>query len=288
MESSNLVKLDNTNVNDLIDLLEKIKNKKRRSAEGYAYLNDVLLKYSIPLPTLWVGDGSIEFLARSRMHLDNEEFFDAIQDISYRKDVQNIRTFGRANEPGQPVFYCSNSYHVARIETSEITRQNIDKDCEFTTTGAWKIQNDLCLVSILTNQEIRGQNVPFDSTSDVFEHMIEQDEVVEAVHKFLDYISKEFTRKSEGYPTDYMLSSAFFNYVINNLSDVDGIMFPSTLYRVEGVNLALKPSSVDEKLKFHSARRAKLQRMNETDYCCTEVLDSKIHNGNGTKICWQV
>ena len=287
MEGQILTKLNDTNVDELIDLSNE--TKKRGTAESYTYLKKVLSQYSIPCPTLY-ADKSIGYLARSRMHLDGEILFGSIQDVSYRKDDQNIRTFGRANEPGQSIFYCSNSYHAARIETSEITRQNVDKDWEYTTTGAWEIQEELCLISILTNQDMRGENTPFDNTSYTFESMIEQLEIVEtkAVLTFLNYISEEFRRRTEGNSTGYLVRCAFFNYALANLPYIDGFLFPSTLYQTEGVNLALKPSSIDRKLRFHSARRGKLQRVNLTDYGETQVIESEIHNMGETKIRWKI
>src|SRR5258706_13380638 len=72
---------------------------------SYPYIKNILFSLTIPYPIVPLKQG-MRF-ARCRLHLENELFFNKIDDISYRKDIMNIKEFGRANEPAQGIFYAS-------------------------------------------------------------------------------------------------------------------------------------------------------------------------------------
>jgi RES domain len=276
---------DDKEADFVIDLLNQAKNTS--SIESYVYIKNILDNILIPLPVRQIPKGTR--LARSRGHLNGERLFEKVSDLSYRTDIQNIKTFGRANEPGQSMFYCSDNHKIAFIETSQITRENIAKDFELMTTSVWVADKDLLAVNIISNDEIRGQNQHLDLMSKDFEQIIEKEgtEKAKVVHKVLHFLSKEFTRKANGDPNAYKISCAFTNYVFNNLPLIDGILFPSTLYTTEGINFVFKPNSVDDKLKFYAARRSKMEKTGLTDYYETETLDSEIHNGDEKEIKWR-
>lgn len=277
---------DDKKANLLIELLNKAKSDS--SIESYIYIKNMLDNIIIPLPRKKIVKGTR--LVRCRSHLKGKDFFKSINEISYIRDISKIKEFGRANEPGQSMFYCSDNLDIAFIETSRITRENIAKDFEYMTKGVWEVYKDLIAVNIISHDEIRGENTIIDSMSKKFEDLIKKEGTPsgKVVLKILRFFSKEFTRNANGNPNNYKISCAFSNYIFNNFPKIDGILYPSSLYNKDGVNIVFKPTSVDEKLKFYIARRGKMKKTSTTKYHETDIIDSEIHGGDGEKINWPI
>lgn len=258
---------------------------------SYTYIRRTLEKLSIPFPSVIVPKGS--YLFRSRAHTKGEAFFRNIEDISYRQDLIYIEDFGRANEPNQSIFYCSDSHVVAFVETSILTKQNSRLPSDTITTGIWKVQEDFRIGAIISNDEIRGLNSTMKGLETEFRKLTEvyRNEGTDGHIKILDLFSKEFTRNSHGDNTKYIVSCAFANYVYeeinqNNLQ-VGGIMYPSTLYPEKGMNLALKPELINSgKLKLISARRGTMNMRDEINYHEEDVIDAKSINHVTSTIEW--
>lgn len=123
-------KPDFLNPQDIRCFLNILKEAKdNRSIESYIYIKNILnsIEFAIPF-TKFSKDYRF---VRTRVHSEGEDFFTNISDLSHRKDVQNIKIFGRANEPGQSFFYCSNNDSLSLFETSEIARKQENKQFEY-------------------------------------------------------------------------------------------------------------------------------------------------------------
>lgn len=258
----------------------------RETFENYSLIKSILYNLSIPLPTRLIPKGTT--LARCRLHRD-ELFFTSIDELSYIQDKNKIQTFGRANEINQPIFYCSDIQGVAIAETSEILRDQISKDFELITTSAWRLEEDMVVVNIISNPSIDGVNKMVDLMSREFDEFVEQLNNHRALDlkKFLVFLSTAFTRNVKGDLNKYKLTSAFANYIYDHLGIVDGIMFLSTIYPKEGLNFALRSTSADTKLKFIGARRTRMSRVRDTtDYNETETIDAKSFDLKAGLIQW--
>tara|TARA_B110000046_G_scaffold169411_1_gene188514 strand:+ start:2014 stop:2862 length:849 start_codon:yes stop_codon:yes gene_type:complete len=274
--------------NELIQLLDLFKKAKQESSiESYIFIKNLLNTIEFNFPVVFYKKGSR--FVRSRIHKKENEYFRKVSDISYRTDVEDIRDFGRANEPAQSVFYCSNNDWISYVETSEIVSKNKEKAFEEFTTGLWIATEDIMVVYVLTNDEIRGINTEIDEISKDFENYLKEqsDENAEILKNLLHFLSLEFSQKAENNPNHYKITSAFTNYVFDSLEQADGILYPSTLYPEKGLNFALKNSAVDKKLKFHSAIRRKTELKYENKYVETDLIESKICIDN-ENIKWKI
>jgi len=258
---------------------------------SYTYIRKTLEKLSIPFPSVTVPKGKL--LCRSRAHTKDEDLFRNIEAISYRQDHFYIEDFGRANEPTQSIFYCSDSDIVAFIETSILTRQNSGLPSDTVTTGVWEVQEDFRIATITSNEEIRGLNSTMEGLETEFRKLTEvyRNEGTDGHINILDLFSKEFTRNSYGDNTKYIVSCAFANYVYDaidqNKHQVGGIMYPSAIYPNKGMNLALKPELVDSgKLKLIAARRGTMNKTDETNYHEEDIIDAKSINQETSTIKW--
>src|SRR5690606_15435415 len=113
--------------------------------------------------------------------------------------------------------------------------------------------------------------------------------------KFLDFISKQYIRNSNGNSSNYKLSCAFSNYIFSKswidptdgrLKNVDAIVYASSL-DLTGINIAVHPRVIDQrKLVLVSARKSIMRKIEGLSYSQDDIVDSKtIDYGNGN-IFW--
>lgn len=274
---------DTKEIENFLGLLKNAKNE--TSIESYIYIKNILNTIEFAIPCIIYPKGS-KFV-RCRVN-ENDVFFNQISDLSYRTDLQNIKSFGRANEPGQSIFYCADDDSLSLFETSRIPRAQDDRPLEYITTGLWISTEEILVASVLTNDNIRGKHKEIDNISMDFENIVETqgDESAKAVSSLIQFLSKEFSQVAEGNSNHYKITSAFSNYIFDSVKNADGVIYPSTLVTHKGFNLALSPEVVDKKLKFYVANRRKMEYMGNKQYVETEFIESEICQENDTIIHW--
>ncbi|MBB5643977.1 hypothetical protein [Pedobacter cryoconitis] len=112
---------------------------------------------TIPFEGLSLKKGTSLFRARKNSQL-NDEKFQNLSDLSIRND-HDIKSFGRANTPGQGIFYCSIDKAIAAREVTQwqlndlgalvkkgVSLSNYQPFTQFMTISEWKTKEDLFLV----------------------------------------------------------------------------------------------------------------------------------------------
>jgi len=261
----------------IVDLIKKLSGV--AAAESYPHIRNILHRLYIPCPSRLVPKGT--HLIRCRPHLNHEERFTLISDLSYRTDFSKISKFGRANEPGQTAFYCSDNQKLSFIETSVITKQNNPLPFETMTSGVWRVEQDLVVVNLIANNVVAGLNPVVDAMHADFEKFIENrgpDSLV--VKRLLTFMSDEFIREAKGNTLTYLVSAAYANYVYNHFEPIDGIIYPSSLYPKEGMNFVLWPSAV-KKLMFRQAIQSRMEKRKDLPiYDETLTIESKLNDSS--------
>lgn len=275
---------DKNEISKFLGLLKSAKDE--TSIESYIYIKNILNTIEFAIPFVIYPKGS-KFV-RCRVNDEDNPFFNNINDISYRTDVQNIKNFGRANEPGQSVFYCSDDDSLSLLETSKLPKQTDDQPLEYITTGLWVSTDEILVVSVLTNENIRGSHKAIDDLSKDFEYIVktQADESAKAVSQLMQFLSIEFSQASAGNSNHYKITSAFTNYIFDSVENADGILYPSTVVTHKGFNFALKREVVNKKLKFLVANRRKMEYVGNKKYVETEFLESEFYQGNDDIIRW--
>jgi len=249
------------------------------SHTSYSFIKNILFSLTIPYPVIPLKQG-MKF-CRCRLHLQNEKFFYKIEDISYRRDIMNIKVFGRANEPAQGIFYASDKQEISFIETSSIIRNNHLLPFETITMGVWEIHEPINTAIILSNNAIRGKNEVIEKLSLEFTLNTNQygHEKTAPHIRFLDFISRCY---ANGDSSKYKISSAFSNYVFNKkwnntidneLKNVDAIVYASAM-DPNGINIAIHPRAIDMgKLKLVHCRKSKMSRIEGMHYSQVDIVD---------------
>jgi RES domain len=263
---------------------------------SYSYIKNTLDQLFIPFPAISIKIGKLLF--RSRRHLQHEIFFNKIPEISYREDIFNITQFGRANEPCQSIFYCSDRHEIAIAETSPIIRNDLNLDFDILTTGIWEVKKELRIASLLNYPLFEGKNLTQKLLDLKAKKLIEsfRDKNTPQLLKLLGFFSNEFGNLSNDNPTKYLISCAFANYIYSNTgydtclkkkTNLDGIIYPSTIYPDFGMNLALLPKVIFEgKLNLIGARKSILNKINETKYIEDKTIDTNDIRLQNNQIIW--
>ena len=227
-------------------------------------------------------------LIRHRRHNNGEDFFENIEDLTYRKDILNIRSFGRANEPGQGLFYCNDNYNqeTGMSEAMSILRGNKDSQEEILTASAWNLNDTLKLVMILPSEEYSGKNKEFDEMK-TFYNSYEDSEEFNELKNLNEFLSQEFTLDLEKHKSNYKITCAYTNYIKERFEDVDGIIYASIKSEFEGTNIVLWPEVVEKKVEFLAARKQVIKRISEKTFMEVQVFENKGFDKSTGEIFWK-
>lgn len=258
--------------------------KANNNVESYIAIKNAINFFSIPLARVICKKGQLVF--RGRINENRNHFFTKDIEIGSRTEVNKILTFGRCNEPFQSLFYCSDNYYTACMETSKYSREAIEmhEDEETITIGLWEVQEDLILGVVPTHTSIRGKNKLMDRFHNYYVSVVaECGHVTPELLQVWDVLSKEFIMDVKGYSRDYLISCAFANYYFeNNVFDnqlqketqIDGILYPSVMYINEGVNFALRNNVyVEGNLVLKKAIKKTMVKTNANT--CMDILVQK-------------
>lgn len=266
------------------EIITKLKELKRKTSNSsYPHIKNILKNQRIPVAFTEIKPYK---LVRFRRHNNGENFFKNIEQLSYRKDILNIDNFGRANEPGQGFFYCTDKQETGMVEAVSIFRGKKDSNEEILTISAWDLKENLKLVMILPSIENGGKNSEFDEMKQ-FYNSFEKSKEYEDVVNFNEFLAKEFTLDLQKHNTNYKITCAFSNYIKEVFPQVDGIMYGSVKSEFNGINIVLWPEVVDKKIEFVAARKQVLMRTKEKTFQETQAIDNKGFDKQTGNIVWE-
>jgi len=262
------------NINEIRIALSKIKIVDLTRSDAYSNIEKIIKSdlNRIALPSKIFKPGLR--LHRCRNNYDNEEF-QTIDELSFRNDLENITEFGRANKPNQSIFYAADVRPTAISETNKAFRGEHYKDIDeiSITTSHWVSIKNLKFTLFLSNEETQEKNelikkysIDIDTfTKELFKN--DSDNILE----ILNFISDEFARNTNENSNFYKISCAFAQLAYETS---DGIIYPSLQRQFEGLNFAIKPESVKEKLQFINATHDKFIKVEEKRYQHIETKET--------------
>jgi len=229
-----------------------------------------------PVPILEVTD---KMLLRTRPNY-NGELFTCEEDISYNSKQPHLIRLGRFNRPGEPIFYAclptisnkSSFLATSMLESRKevVDNGSIENTFDFT-TGTWEIKpfTSVCLCfddkHLSTNQRMKDY-------IDYFRNYIktrcsEKDAsfIIDTLNYFSDLSSIKASNENV-----YMVLTAVFCalrmiYLQEN-TEVNGIVYPSSVTESIGLNIALTKKAVDANLKLTQAVMHRIERWSNDKY----------------------
>lgn len=263
----------------------------KMSYESYSFIKNTLHKLDFPVPYLIVPEN--KFLYRCRPHTEGQDYFKTIDEISCRRDIFCIADFGRANEPVQSVFYCSDDPQIALYETSATTRKNKDLNIEIITTGVWQVQEDFeagnLIVSPFENN-IHEINESVKKTYENFQMQLQSYGFQNEYIALFTFFANEFLMRNSD-SKHYLTTTAFANFVFSSHFE-DGkklcaLIYPSAIYPWKGMNLAIHTDLIkNDKLLLKSAKRITRKKNPKGEYEKVEEIICKEVNQETREIIW--
>ena len=244
-------------MSDIKEQLNNIVPSDEHIGELYALFNSVS-EYTIPLIKVSIDKGA--YVLRQRINKSGQ-YYKTIAELSYPPSVIH---YGRANVPGHPMFYCClftmnpenvSPRLVTLMETSEFVWDKESVGIERTTCSKWDVIEKLDLISFPFSSNYEKPIMEIKKIQEDWNDKIKDANVNEDALALVEFMSEEIAKKSSK-ESDYFKIANFIYYVlfINVKTKwADGIIFPSVEAAGEGFNLALKPETVDKKLKFSVA-----------------------------------
>lgn len=209
-------------------LLEEIDGAVNDCMKGYTSIR-------FPLAMLGLGDLFRAVSSRSRS-------IEMVTDIKY-PPPDRVRAYGRANKPGNPVFYSSTDTSTALLEM----RPNIGerfvlshwqplaaKSPQVREMGLLEtVERLLPALSV----QLRSQLEP-SRKQDLSADDLEKQHLIRA------FLARQFTKiVLKGFEYQYMLSAGIAERLMHG--DVDGIIYASIATTQSGINVALLPHSLE-------------------------------------------
>ncbi len=241
-------------VPSLIERLENIAPSEDKLDELYSLFNSIKSK----IPLVQINMEKDTFITRQRI-CDKGKLFNYTHELSY--PPIEYTSYGRANIPGNPMFYgCVNGVDQTGIDSRIVTLKEISDFLVDTESlgiqrvqlSVWKVLNRLCLLSLPFSNNYEN---PMDIIKEIQNgwKSISKEENTSKDHlDFIMHMSDEIAKET----TDYFFVSNFVYYLLylnEDTKHLDGIIYPSVPAQGAGFNVAIKPESVDKKLKFYSA-----------------------------------
>lgn len=239
--------------------------------------NDIVREYrdtfiTVPICHIKMSKGTVIFRGRKN---EGDKLFTHLDEIGL-KPKDNVQFFGRANIPGEAVFYaCTNEETVARevtqwyvndsgraqdLFTRGIMGMEWNPFTSFMTISAWHVTEDLNL-GLLFNADEQKR------TPDIQEIAAEIKKTADgqtenyhkSFHKILDFFSSEFGKLDVKHQLEYIYS-AYYAYEIYHQTNkvnpslkLDGIKYASIANDCRGENIAICEASFRKKIAFLGA-----------------------------------
>lgn len=268
---------------EIISKLKKLKED--NSINSYPHIKNILKNQRIPVAIIEYRPFK---LIRFRRHNNGEEFFTNPEQLSYRKDILNIKNFGRANEPGQGFFYCNdnNNQNTGISEIVSVFRGNTESKEEILTIGAWNLKDSLNLAMILPSTENSGKHEQFDQMKEFYNNFEDSPEY-EDLKNLNEFLANEFSLDLEKHSSNYKITCAFSNYIKETFPELDGLMYTSLKSNHEGINIVLWPEVVETKTEFFAAKKSVYKRIVDKTFVEVEIFDSKRFDNKKNEIIWK-
>lgn len=242
-------------------------------------LDDITQDYfrrftTVPVYPIKVKAGTILF--RARRNFDhNSEPFQKLDQLGL-KPAALVKSFGRANIPGQSVFYCSNNEETVVKEVMQwyisdngraqdlITKGVLDIGWNpwtaMMTISAWRVKEELNLGLLFGNEQKRPKGIHESARNRYQLRDGESEDFNKSRNLIIDFFSSEFQQLEVSHHSQYILSALYAFNVMNNLPHVDtrgllfdGIKYPSIANNFRGENYALNENAYRNKIDFLGA-----------------------------------
>ncbi|WP_114750036.1 RES family NAD+ phosphorylase [Pleomorphovibrio marinus] len=276
------------NHRNIIDELKKVDFSTDKRDFIYERLKR-LGKFGIIIATLHKGKRII------RARLSEKESFKNVSQLSFKPQEFN-HSYQRASTPKHTMFYGSmvpefagkTEPETARItilfELSEFVRSTETVGEEGITFSSWEVSEDIELLSLVHHKNFERSTELSKKLQADFEDFAEKHpDLNVATLEISEYLGHEFAKTEIPNHLHYMISALYSEIICSNF---DGILYPSVRLAGEGINVAVKPESVNNKLNFLGASECTVYKNKKSVFVGND--NQSTLNGNGDLQFFQI
>lgn len=275
----------------ITDLLDAI-NVEDENTEKLYEIFRMVKDFDFPVIRFNICSGS--GLIRQRVNKKGEVFKN-VSELNY-PPYDCVTGYERANVPYQPMFYaCSfpTDYNdentppprvVSLQETSSFFRDKAASGIERSTVSRWEVVKDLELVALPFLADYGMACKDIKTIKDDWNEAVKANTLNQDGLELVEYMAREIgkTFKSN---VEYFKIANFVNYLLNvneKTKGVDGIIYPSVPAAGSGFNVAIKPTVVNEKIRFVGASLSHLLKKGEESYLHVVNKSISVEDGHIT------
>ncbi|WP_339869380.1 hypothetical protein [uncultured Algoriphagus sp.] len=245
----------------------------------------LLERFGVMVTTLHPGKRIV------RARLSEKKSFENVSQLSYKPQEFNS-TFQRASTPHKTMFYGSIVPEVqgtSEPSTARITVlfeiANFLKDPNSigeldVTFSAWDVIEDIDLISIVHHKDFQRPTQLSSYLQGQFQNLVKGNPDLETQSlEISEFLGNEFAKSPISHHTDYTIS-AIYSEIISD--SYDGILYPSVRLAGEGINIALTPETVNQKLRFVAASECRVYK-NKLETFVDNLTKTKTTDGVSLK-----
>lgn len=219
----------------------------------------------IPFGIGHLPKGSKLFRARKN---DGDRIFQNVSELGINKP-ENIKEYGRANNPEEPVFYCSSNVKLACAEVLQNLRKtfNPKEEIGLATVTVWETIKDLNVAPVYYSSSVTGIREDIKmykegNKNHIRKNNIIKSETLDVNDLIMEFFCDEFSKINIKSHHDYKLSASYANRIKNANSLIapqhfdkkqDGIVYPSVAMKYTGDNYVFFNENLEGKIKFETA-----------------------------------
>lgn len=208
---------------------------------------------------------------RIRPNTDGKSFTSAT-DLSYKPQSYN-KTFQRASSPQATMFYGSiipfenlnSEVDMARViaatEASNLIRNKDSADgVEIVSFGKWRVLETIRLGTVVYSDIDRNVTPYAKGRAKYLIELLEKSPDIASQGKLMmDFIASEFSKKEIRGDFDYIISALFSERIIEK--GFDGVIYPSVRAEEKGMNVAILPNVVDNRMRLEGVVECKVYKL---------------------------
>ena len=273
------------NYTEIINKLENIDLKSYPKDEIKALIID-FGKVGAIITTLHEG----KRILRARINEDDKHF-KTVSELSF-KPQKNNTTYQRASTPQNTMFYGSivpkilgkTEPDTARITTlyelSEFVRAIDTVGTQKITFSVWEVCSDVKLLSLIYYQNFKRPTELSKKLRNDYDKFISQyPQFKQSSFEITQFLGEQFAKpvnSIEDY--NYSISAIYSEMTIG--FGFDGVLYPSVKLAGEGINIAVKPEIIGDKIKFIHAGECTVYKNKKQVFVGNNTYANVDKNGN--------
>jgi hypothetical protein len=221
--------------------------------------------YIIPFSLGVIPKNTLFYRARVN---EKDKSFLHLDQLTLRKH-SDVKSFGRANQPGESIFYCSTNMNLACGEVLQDIRYSFKPKYEagFATVSVWKALKDIRVAPVYYSEKVAKVRKDVASYKEGNRKQVREwnhvsHATLDVTDLIMEFFCDEFSKSDITYEDDYKFSVSYTRRLqhANTLvapqhekERFDGIVYPSVALKFAGDNVALFDDNLYSKIKFHTA-----------------------------------